>query len=140
MNLWSLFWTEVITYQSETSNHTKPKSRQYIFWGGFKAQTIIFTQNKAFRVPLCQKSFQTITFATSFCLSSRRNNNAYIILPPLALQDFHLLLQILYTTSKQILHHDYYYLPSSSCECTVAVQSTDIQLVPHRLQMYAGWC
>lgn len=139
MNLWSHFWTEVIPYQSETSNPRKPKSRQYIFCGGFKAQTIIFTQNKAFRIPLCQQSFQTTTFATSSCLSSRRNNNAYILLPPLALQqDFHLPLQILYTTSKQILQNDY--LPSSSCECTVAVLSTDTQLVPHRLQMYAGWC
>jgi hypothetical protein len=44
----------------------------------------------------------------------------------------------LYTTSKQILHSDH--LPSSSCECTVAVLSTDTRLVPHRLQMYAGWC
>jgi len=111
---------------------------QYIFWGRFKAQTIIFTQNKAFRIPLCQQSFQTTTSATSFFLSSRRNNNAYIILPPLALQDFHLPLQILYTTSKQILHSDY--LLSSSCECTVAVLSTDTQLVPHWPQMYAGWC
>jgi hypothetical protein len=66
MNLWSLFWTKVIPYQSETSNPRKPKSRQYIFWGGCKAQTIIFTQNKAFRVPLCQQSFQTTTIANIF--------------------------------------------------------------------------
>ena len=77
MNSWSHFWTEVILYQSETSNLRKQKSRQYTFWGGLKAQTIIFTQNKAFRIPLCQQSFQTTTtYATSFCLSSSRNNNA----------------------------------------------------------------
>jgi hypothetical protein len=86
MNLWSLFWTKAIAYQPETLNPRKSKSRQHIFWGGFMGQTIIFTQNKAFRIPLCQQSFQTTTFTTSFCLSSRRNNNAYIILPPLALK------------------------------------------------------
>jgi hypothetical protein len=140
MNLWSLFWTEVISYQSETSNPRKPKSRQYIFWEGLRHRqsyshkirhSEFHYANRAFKQPLLQH--------LSVCLQAETTMHTLYFL------HWHYkistcLYRFLYTTSKQILHHDYHYLPSSSCECTVAVQSTDTQLDPHRLQMYAGWC